>query len=114
MHSWKEILETGEKFPDPPLSERQQSCREEDVVTLRITLPAGWTPQLPPSVRAASPFGEFRADYTFEGGVLGISRTLRGSRGIYPPDRIGELIAWFREMGDDDAPFILIEPSPAP
>ena len=87
---------------------------EEDIVHLRITLPAGWRPQLPPTVRAASVFGEYRTEYTFEGGVLGISRTLRGARGIYPPDRIGELIAWFREMGDDDAPFILIEPSPAP
>ena len=37
MRSWKEILEMGEESPDRSLSERQRSCREEDVVTLLYT-----------------------------------------------------------------------------
>lgn len=37
MLSWKEILDTGGEFSDPSLSERQRSCRDEDVVTLLYT-----------------------------------------------------------------------------
>ena len=87
---------------------------EKDVVIFRFTLPPGWRPQLPPSVRATSAFGEYDASYTFEDGVLTIRQTMLGTRGVFAPDRIGELIAWFRNIGSDDAPFILIDPSPAP
>ena len=97
-----------------PIDAAQVFGPEEDLVTFRLTLPAGWRPQLPPSVHASSVFGDYQATYTFVGGVLEVSRTMSGTRGVFPPDRIGELIAWFREVGADDAPFILIEPAPAP
>lgn len=87
---------------------------EEDVVAVRIALPAGWRPQLPQSVHAASVFGEYWGTYAFVNGTLEITRRMVGNRGIFPPDRIDELIAWFRAMGEDDAPFILIDPAPAP
>ncbi len=87
---------------------------EEDVVKVRIVLPAGWRPQLPPSVHAASVFGEYWGTYAFVDGTLEITRRMIGTRGIFPPDSIDALIAWFRAMGEDDAPFILIDPAPAP
>ncbi len=87
---------------------------EEDVVTVRIALPAGWRPQLPPSVHATSLFGEYWGTYALVDGTLEITRRMIGARGIFPPDRIGDLITWMREMGEDDAPFILIDPAPAP
>jgi fatty-acyl-CoA synthase len=37
MRTWKEILESGRDVPDLLLSERQSSCREDDVVTLLYT-----------------------------------------------------------------------------
>ena len=97
-----------------PIDAAQVFGPEEDVVTFRLTLPPGWQPQLPPSVSASSVFGDYRATYAFDAGVLEVSRTMSGTRGIFPPDRIGDLIAWFRKVGADDAPFILIEPAPAP
>lgn len=87
---------------------------EENVVKLRLALPAGWRPQLPASVHAASEFGEYWGTYAFVDGTLEITRRMIGTRGIFPPDQIGALIAWFRAMGEDDAPFILIDPAPAP
>jgi hypothetical protein len=116
---------SGDKFTDAADALEAQPVRrfpinaalvfgpEVDVVTFRLALPAGWRPQLPPSVHAASVFGAYRADYAFNGGVLEVTRTMSGTRGIFPPGRIGELIAWFREVGADDAPFILIEPATA-
>ncbi len=35
--TWKEIMESGRDVPDPLLSERQDSCREDDVATLLYT-----------------------------------------------------------------------------
>ncbi|MEZ4414041.1 MAG: DUF3857 domain-containing protein [Gemmatimonadales bacterium] len=87
---------------------------EEDVIKVRIALPAGWRPQLPTSVHAASEFGEYWGTYAFVDGTLEITRRMIGTRGIFPPDQIDALIAWFRAMGEDDAPFILIDPAPAP
>ena len=37
MHTWEEVLELGRDVPDLLLSERQSSCREDDVVTLLYT-----------------------------------------------------------------------------
>jgi hypothetical protein len=117
---------SGDKFMDAadaleaepvrrfPVDAAQVFGPEEDVIRFRMTLPAGWRPQLPHSVHASSVFGDYDATYAFADGVLEVSRTMSGTRGIFPPNRIGDLIAWFREMGADDAPFILIEPAPAP
>ncbi len=87
---------------------------EENVIRVRITLPPGWRPQLPPSVHASSVFGEYWGTYTFTDGTLEITRRIVGTRGVFPPSRVGELVTWFRDMGEDDAPFILIDPAPAP
>ncbi|HEX5003919.1 MAG TPA: DUF3857 domain-containing protein [Gemmatimonadales bacterium] len=87
---------------------------EETVVRIRMALPAGWRPQLPPSVHATSIFGDFSGTYAFANDTLEITRRVSGTRGIFPPDTIHDLIRWFREMGADDAPFIVIDPAPAP
>ncbi|HOX19674.1 MAG TPA: DUF3857 domain-containing protein [Gemmatimonadales bacterium] len=87
---------------------------EENVIRVRIALPPGWRPQLPPSVHATSVFGEYWGTYAFADGTLEITRRIVGTRGIFPPSRLGDLVTWFRAMGEDDAPFILIDPAPAP
>jgi len=74
-----------------------------------ITLPAGWKAKLPPGVTATGPFGDYRSEYKQEGRVLTISRSFTGAKGILPPERMPDLIAWFRQMGKDDAKFILLE-----
>jgi len=79
----------------------------------RITLPAGWKAKLPPSISAVSAFASYRSEYAQEGRVMRISRIFTGSKAILPPERMPDLIAWFRQVGKDDAKFILLEKSPS-
>ncbi|MGH7523899.1 MAG: DUF3857 domain-containing transglutaminase family protein, partial [Gemmatimonadales bacterium] len=50
---------------------------------LRLTLPAGWTAQLPAPVSVTGPFGSFQAEYHQVGRELIVSHTVRGSTGVY-------------------------------
>ncbi|MGH7583252.1 MAG: DUF3857 domain-containing transglutaminase family protein [Gemmatimonadales bacterium] len=75
---------------------------------LHLTLPAGWTAQLPPAVTADGEFGNYHAEYTQVGRELRIVRTATGKTGVYPPSSIGALVDWFKAMGKDDAEFIAI------
>ncbi len=78
------------------------SNREE----LRLTLPAGWTAQLPDAVNAVSDFGTYRVEYTQVGRELRIVHTMIGSTGIYPPSSVDALIAWLKLIAKDDAEFV--------
>jgi hypothetical protein len=75
----------------------------------RITLPTGWKGKLPLSVTAISPFGSYRSEYAQDGRVMRIARTFTGSKAVLPPERMPELITWFRQVGKDDSKFILLE-----
>ena len=76
---------------------------------LRLTLPAGWRAALPSNVTASSGFGTYTAEYAQDGQTLRIARRLVGRKGVEPPDRIGELIAWLKDMGKDDVRYIVLE-----
>ena len=76
---------------------------------LRVTLPEGWQARLPASVAAASPFGSYATEYAQVGRELRITRRVAGARGVLPPERAPELARWFREIGKDDAKFIVLE-----
>lgn len=81
----------------------------ERETTLRLTLPEGWTAQLPSGVRAVSPFGEFTSTYTQEGRELVVHRRLAGARGIHPPSAAPVLLAWLREMAKEDTRFVVLQ-----
>ena len=40
-----------------------------------------------------------------------ITRKTIGAKGVFGPDRVKDLAAWFREVGKDDAKFIVISKS---
>ncbi len=82
---------------------------EAAVTEIQLTLPAGWKARLPAGDSAGSVFGSYVATYAQEGRVLRVTRRLSGARGIFPPEQLGDLIAWFRGIGRDDARFIVIE-----
>lgn len=82
---------------------------EAAVTEIQLTLPAGWKARLPPGDSAGSVFGSYVATYAQEGRVLRVTRRLSGARGIFPPEQLGDLIAWFRGISRDDARFIVIE-----
>src|SRR5262249_4259660 len=74
-----------------------------------ITLPDGWKARLPASVSAVGPFGTYESSYTQNGSELVLRRHIEGASGIYPADRIGDLIAWLKRAGSDRVPVILID-----
>jgi transglutaminase-like putative cysteine protease len=78
---------------------------------LRLTLPEGMVATLPPSVRASSAFGEYSVEYAQKGRELTMVRRITGARGVHAPARLPELLAWYRAMAKDDAPFIALTPA---
>lgn len=81
----------------------------EEAAELTLTLPDGWRAQLPPNIAARSTFGSYTAQYSQEGRVVRIARRLVGRKGTEPPEKIGELIAWLKEMGKDDVRYLVFE-----
>ena len=87
------------------------------VTTLReiqLTLPAGWTVDLPKNVTATSIAGKYEVTYALEGRVLHIKQRMQGARGVYAPERIAEINAWFKAVAADDVEFIQLKPATTP
>ncbi|HET7461216.1 MAG TPA: DUF3857 and transglutaminase domain-containing protein [Longimicrobium sp.] len=85
----------------------------ESVTEFRVTLPEGWKARLPQNVTANSVFGSYTATYEMNGRELRIVKRMSGGRGTQPPSAIASLLGWLREMGKDDARFIVLEPAGA-
>src|SRR5690606_8783673 len=101
------VRERGRRvFPINAASVTGDNVLEQEMI---LTLPDGWRAQLPRSVSAASVFGTYEIEYAQSGTELRMSRRFSGARGVQPPERIHELIAWMREIGRDDAGFIVLE-----
>jgi hypothetical protein len=77
----------------------------------RVRLPDGFDAQLPEGVRAKSAFGELLTEYRQEGRELIIRRVRTGARGVHPPDKVPELLAWMRELTKDDVRFVVLTPT---
>ncbi len=81
-------------------------------IEYRITLPEGWTAQLPAPINATSFFGRYESSYRMEGRELIMRRLLKGQgAGVHPPERIAEVIAWMRAVAVDDHEFITLTPA---
>jgi transglutaminase-like putative cysteine protease len=76
---------------------------------VEVTLPRGWTTRLPEDVTASSRFGDYASTFRQDGTTLRITRRLTGRRGSAPPDAIGELIDWLREVSRDDAQVLVLD-----
>lgn len=77
--------------------------------SFELTLPEGWHAELPPSVTVDGMFGSYEARYEQEGRVLRIRRMLAGpAADVAPPDSIGTLIEWLRQIVQDDAKYVVI------
>ena len=77
-------------------------------VELRVKLPAGWKAQVPAGVTATSPFGNYHSSYAQVGDELVIERKTEGAIGVYAPNRVKDVAAWFRDVAKDDAKLIVI------
>jgi hypothetical protein len=97
------------RFPINASAVSGDGVDEED---LDLTLPEGWHARLPANVDAASDFGHYESRYAQEGRVLHVVRRLTGARGVLPPQRVGDLIAWLDAVSKDDSKYIIIEHGP--
>lgn len=75
---------------------------------LEVTLPEGWSAELPKSVDVDAEWGTYRKLYSQDGRLLRIERYVAGKQGVYPPERVDDLIAFFRTIAADDATAIVI------
>lgn len=80
---------------------------------LRITLPEGWTAELPKNVSATSFFGTYESTWTQSGREVRMVRRIHGERGIFPPQRISEVIVWLKTVSADDYEFLSLRPTGA-
>jgi transglutaminase-like putative cysteine protease len=81
----------------------------EQATELRLTLPEGWHARLPAGVSASSVFGTYTSAYTQEGRELRVVRRATGARGVYPPDKVDDLLAFLRTVAADDVHYIVLE-----
>lgn len=58
-------------------------------------------------------FGTYTATYAQAGRELRVTKRMSGSRGTLPPSEAAALLAWLKEMGKDDARFVVVEPAKA-
>ncbi|WP_411280079.1 DUF3857 domain-containing transglutaminase family protein [Gemmatimonas sp.] len=79
-----------------------------------VTLPPGWTVDLPANVAATSFFGSYSSSWTQNGRELRVVRRLQGQRGIFGPERIAEVLVWLRTVGADDQDFLTVKLTTAP
>jgi cellulose synthase operon protein C len=81
------------------------------VVDMRVTLPDGWRVRVPDDVVVESDFGTYATEYSQDGNVLRIVRTEASAVGIHPPDRLPDVLAFFRAISaDENNRTIVIEP----
>ena len=59
-------------------------------------------------------WGSYRSTYAQDGATLHVVRRIEGARGVYPPEAVGDLVAWLRAIGQDDVPYLVIEPESHP
>ncbi len=97
-----------------PIDASQVLGQLETITDLEITLPPGWTAELPKNVSATSFFGRYESTWSQEGRQVRMVRRIKGERGIFPPQRIVEVIAWLKTVGADDTEFLSLRPAPVP
>jgi len=97
------------RFPISAPAVSGDGVDEED---LTLTLPAGWHARRPPAVDAASVFGHYQSHYEQDGQIVRVMRRRIGIRGVYPPDRIGDLISWLDTVSMDESKYLVIDRAP--
>lgn len=97
-----------------PVDAGQILAPATNVVDLRITLPPGWTAELPKNVSATSFFGSYSSTWTQKGQDVQLIRKVQGGRGIFPPERIAEVIVWLKAVGADDYEFLSLRRAQVP
>jgi len=81
-------------------------------IEVRITLPVGWTAELPSAVSTTSFFGSYQSTWSQKGREVRLLRRIQGQRGVFPPARMAEVIVWLNSVGADDQETLTLMPAP--
>ncbi len=85
-----------------------------ETMELRLILPDGWKAQLPKSVTATSDFGDYRAEYSQNAGMLRVVHTVTSAKGVLPKERMADLRAWLKTIAADNVDGIALVAPPVP
>jgi transglutaminase-like putative cysteine protease len=64
---------------------------------LDLVLPEGWRAELPKDVALSGPFGDVRLKYAQAGRVFSVTERRVGRKGVLPPERVDDLVAWLEQ-----------------
>ncbi len=76
---------------------------------MTVRIPEGWSAQLPKSVSAVGPFGDYTSEYAQNGRNVTVRRAVTGSRAIVSKEEYPALIAWMKVIAADKTDFIVLQ-----
>lgn len=92
-----------------PINAARVSAQGVQTRQLLLTLPEGWKAQLPKDVVVHSDFGNYETHYKQDGRMVTITNIRSGTRGIYAPSRINDLVTYLRAVGADNTKMLVLE-----
>jgi tetratricopeptide (TPR) repeat protein/transglutaminase-like putative cysteine protease len=98
---------------DPPVTPIQLGVPHLATDRAVMTLPKGWTANLPPSVHAKAAFATLDKTYKLENGVLTTNREFRVLQKDIPASQWQAYHQWFKDAGLQGETFIQLIPSEA-
>ena len=98
---------------DPPVTPIQLGVPHVATDHAVMTLPNGWTANLPPSVHAKTAFATLDKTYKLENGVLTTHREFRVFQKDIPASQWQAYHQWFKDAGLEGETFIQLIPSEA-
>ncbi len=60
-------------------------------------------------MKVSGVYGTYTVEYAQTGRELHIVKNIEGAEGTQPPDKVGELVQWMKEMAADDVEYIVLE-----
>ena len=99
-----ELLDADEK--DPPVTPIALGYPHTERDHAVMTLPAGWTADLPPAIHAKASFASLTKTYTFKNGVLTTDREIQIFQKSLPASQWKAYHQWYKDAGLDGETYI--------
>jgi transglutaminase-like putative cysteine protease/tetratricopeptide (TPR) repeat protein len=96
---------------DPPVTPIELGYARQEIDHAVMTLPAGWTANLPPSVHAKTAFASLTKTYSFKNGVLTTDRELHILQKNIPASQWKAYHQWFKDAGLDGEAYVQLIPA---
>ncbi|MGA7158965.1 MAG: DUF3857 domain-containing protein [Acidobacteriaceae bacterium] len=96
---------------DPPVTPIELGVLHREIDHAVMTLPKGWTANLPPSIHARTVFASIDKTYKFENGVLTTDRDIQVFQQHIPASDWQTYYKWFQEAGLDGESYIQLIPN---